>query len=80
MKKQLFSTAVCLERQICYYLLSEDDRYGVGVEYREESAHLPGLTGAISCVEALLQAMTRGCVTPVTAQDVAEDWLQSGNH
>ena len=80
MERELFGTAVCLGQQIRYYLLTEGSHYGAGVEYCGERVLLTGLTPVRAQAESLLEAMAGGCVTPVTAGDVAEDWLKSGNH
>jgi len=79
MRKYLFAMAECREEPVRYYLLSEREGYGIGVEYKEEVVLLRGLDRALSGVEDLLRAMVRGCVTPTTARDVAEDWLLAGN-
>lgn len=63
-----------------YYILSGDTLegsavFGAAVEYGEEQLCLPALTNVRGKVERLLAAMARGTVTPVSAKDVAEDWL-----
>ena len=75
MKRELFARAICLQMPVSYYLLSELGSYGVGVEYRGEKVQLRRLSRRRSSVEALLEAMRQGCVTPVTARDVTEDWF-----
>ena len=78
MERKLFATACCLDAQIRYYLLAEAERYGVGLEYRGEEIALSGLTTIRHQAEGLLEAMARGRVTPVTACDIAEDWIRAG--
>lgn len=79
MKKERFGAAECCGEPVYYYLLSTGDSYGIGVEYRGEAVQIRGLGRKRSGVENLLAAMARGGVTPVTAGDVAEDWLLAGN-
>ena len=79
MKKERFGTAECCGEPVYYYLLSAGDSYGIGVEYRGEAVQLCSLGNVRASVEDLLAAMALGGVTPVTAGDVAEDWLLAGN-
>lgn len=51
--------------------------YGALVEKDGEQAVLPRLHVSADRVRDLLDRMVRGAVTPVTARDVAEDWLLS---
>ena len=80
MRKLLFGSARCQDRPVRYFLLSrtldnETEEYGAAVELGEERVELPGLTYSQREIQSLLDAMRRGIVTPVTARDVAEDWL-----
>ena len=52
-------------------------QYGVMVEKGEEQVVLPSLDCNQDRVRDLLAAMVRGVVTPVSAKDIAEDWLLS---
>ena len=60
---------------VCYELLEEEGQYGIRVSCDAEAAEIPDLAGEKEAVTELLEAMCRGFVTPVTARDVAEDWL-----
>ena len=75
MKREFYGEAVCLGKRIRYDLLTESGRYGVCVEYGGERVILSGLTAERGQAENLLRIMVRGAVTPVTARDVAEDFL-----
>lgn len=81
MRSYLVGEAKCLERTVEYYLLAESmeetggEVYGVGVKFDGESEEIPGITISQRRVQALLEALIQGGVTPVTARDVVEDWL-----
>lgn len=49
--------------------------YGVLVEKDGEETAMPSLDSSRERVALLLDRMVRGVVTPVSARDVAEDWL-----
>ena len=50
--------------------------YGVGVRSTEgEEAFVDRVTVSYDRISALLELLTRNEVTPVTLQDVVEDWL-----
>lgn len=49
--------------------------YGVAVEKGGEETSLLALDSSLERVQDLLDRMVRGAVTPVSARDVAEDWL-----
>ena len=72
--------AECGGFPIHYYLLVETmenglESYGILVEYRSQQVELPALTVFRWKAEALAELLRQGGVTPVAAQDVAEDWL-----
>ena len=80
MRKLPMGAAECGGFPIRYYLLVETlendlETYGVLVEYRAQTAAVPAVTVCRQRAEALVEWMRRGQVTPVTARDVAEDWL-----
>ena len=80
MRKFFFDSAALGERTVEYSLVTETpdaDRgeYGVLVESGGEAALIPALSVSRFRVQELLGLMSRGLVTPVTAWDVAEDWL-----
>ena len=61
--------------RVCYELLEEAGRYGLRVSCGTVSEEIPDLTTDKNALLQLLNAMHRGFVTPVTARDIAEDWL-----
>ena len=75
--------ALCRRGVIRYELLSEHQSgrcaYGVRVCFRNQRSELRALTVSRQKALLLLRAMRRGRVTPVTAPDVAEDWIAAGN-
>ena len=80
MRILLFSTAQCGGRQIRYSYLIEElaleiETYGIEVELEGERVRLPNLTSSQRRITELLDRMARCAVTPVSARDVAEDWL-----
>ncbi|MBR1689491.1 MAG: hypothetical protein IJ713_01795 [Oscillibacter sp.] len=82
MRKLWVGSALCRGRLVHYYLLvkapaGEREEYGVLVVLGTERALLPDLSASRRKVRSLLAAMRRGRVTPVTAADIAEDWLLS---
>lgn len=82
MKHLFFGSADCGNTPVKYFLLvgtreQDLEEYGVLVERGEEKAEIPGLTFSQRRIQELLDRMCRGVVTPVTARDVAEDWLLS---
>ena len=58
-----------------YELLAGEDGYGIRVEGNGEDAVMSALSIDGEAVFSLLEAIMRGFVTPVTARDIAEDWL-----
>ena len=68
-------TAARQGMRVCYELLEEDGRYGLRVSCGADSEEIPDLTLEKELLLQLLHAMHRGFVTPVTAVDIAEDWL-----
>ena len=80
MQKNLVGTALCKKQVIRYYLLAEllegeTESYGVSIEYRGEEMPVHAVTCVPKRMEALVELLQRGCVTPVTARDVIEDWI-----
>lgn len=61
--------------RVRYELMEEGERYGLRVSCGAESEEIPDLTTDKNALLQLLNAMYRGFVTPVTARDIAEDWL-----
>lgn len=81
-RKIWFGEAECRGNTVRYYLLAEEwkelgESYGLQVRYGEESAMIPDITISQRHIERLLQALVRGGVTPVTAREVVDDWLNS---
>ena len=82
MKQFFFDSATLGNRTARYFLISETSgadkgEYGVLVELDGEQALIPALSFSRRGVLELLGRMCRGVVTPVTARDVAEDWLSA---
>ena len=93
MERQFYGSALCGETDVMYYLLSEEPgvtapeygvpedwtggEYSVLVEKGGERTAIPALDTSRERVRELLDRMVRGAVTPVSARDVAEDWLAS---
>lgn len=79
MRTYLAGQADCCGLLVHYYLLEEtcgaERSYGLRVEYGGDLIELRDLTPSAGRAGALLEAMRRGGVTPVTARDVVEDWL-----
>lgn len=75
MEARFFAQAVCLGKPICYDLLCEEASYGVAVRYNGEEVRIPNISTHPEVVHCLLEQMTAGAVTPVTAKDIVEDWL-----
>lgn len=81
--KQFFFDSAALGTQTVRYSLiagttdADKGEYGVLVELDGEQALIPALSVSRSGVLELLGRMCRGLVTPVTARDVAEDWLSA---
>ena len=81
MKTCFVGSSECLDQTIRYSLLSastEDgaEQYGVLVEYRDEQTAIPDITTSREDAENLLSLLVQGSVTPVSVQDVVDDWLQ----
>ena len=45
------------------------------MEVGREKTVIPRITPSQVAVLALAERLIRGCVTPVTARDIVEDWL-----
>ena len=79
MRRIFVGNAVCGQKLIRYYLLEYDTAgracYGIQVEVGREKTVIPRITPSQVAVLALAEWLIRGCVTPVTARDVVEDWL-----
>ena len=63
--------------RLCMSILDDgfDDLDGIQVEVGREKTVIPRITPSQVAVLALAERLIRGCVTPVTARDVVEDWL-----
>ena len=73
-------TGCCCGETVKYYLLEDAagsiaEQYGISLECGKEQATLPGITVSQSRILSLLDTLISGSVTPVTLQDVVEDWL-----
>ena len=80
MRKFFFDSAALGENTVKYSLVTgtpdaDKGEYGILVESGGEAALIPALSVSRFRVQELLGVMSRGLVTPVTAWDVAEDWL-----
>ena len=79
MRRIFVGDAVCGQKLIRYYLFEYDTAgracYGIQVEVGREKTVIPRITPSQVAVLALAERLIRGCVTPVTARDVVEDWL-----
>ena len=77
MRKFFFDSAALGEHTVEYSLVTCADRgeYGILVESGGEQALIPAISVSRFRVQELLGMMCRGLVTPITAWDVAEDWL-----
>lgn len=80
MRKILMGTSCCQGETVKYYLLEDTagsiaQQYGISLECGSEQASLPGITVSQSRILALLDTLMSGSVTPVSLQDVVEDWL-----
>ena len=58
-----------------YEVFSDGGDYGLRIVCGGDVVEIPALTTEKESLLALADAMARGFVTPVTARDVAEDWL-----
>ena len=80
MEVGFFGRAACLGQPVDYYLLRQEGErptYGVQVVYGEERSVIPNISLHAEAVCELLDKMAQGVVTPVTALDVVEDWLEA---
>ena len=79
MRKIWFGQSECCEASVCYYLVVEEtagvERYGVQVCYGDEAETVPDITSSQRQIQALLDTLVRGGVTPTAVRDVVEDWL-----
>ena len=80
MKTCFVGSAECLDQPIRYSLtvsLAEDEKeqYGVLVEYQDEQCSVPAITASKEATLSLIELMIRGAVTPVSVQEIVEDWL-----
>lgn len=80
MRRRLIATAQCRGRPVRYYLLADGVRdgkrmYGILVERGGDQELIPEIAPSRWRVQALLERLARGRVTPVTVRDAVEDWL-----
>lgn len=79
MRRIRFDQAECRGTAVVYYLVAEEtaevERYGLQVCCGEETETVSDITASRRAIQSLLEAMARGAVTPVTAREVVEDWL-----
>ena len=80
MRKFLFDSATLGEGTVEYSLVTgtpdaDKGEYGILVESGAEQTLIPAISVSRFRALELLGMMCRGLVTPVTAWDVAEDWL-----
>lgn len=80
MRKVRFGQSECCGTAVRYYLVVEDweemgENYGFQIRYAGETATVPRITSSQRYIQSLLGALVRGCVTPATAREVVEDWL-----
>lgn len=80
LRRILMGTGCCCGETVKYYLLEDAagsiaEQYGISLECGKEQATLPGITVSQSRILSLLDTLISGSVTPVTLQDVVEDWL-----
>ncbi len=80
MRKVCFGQSECRGTAVRYYLLVEDwkgmgENYGFQIKYGRETVTVPRITSSQRRIQTLLGVLVRGCVTPVTAREVVEDWL-----
>jgi hypothetical protein len=87
MQTELFKSAVVPIGEgieVKYSVVSEEaapdralgcEMYGVQIEMGEETAVRPNLTASLLSVSALIDRMASGGVTPVSLNEVVDDWL-----
>lgn len=82
MRKISFGRAECCGAAVFYYLVVEEtagiERYGLQVRWGDETETVPDITSSQRQIQALLEAVARGGVTPVAVREVVEDWLNGG--
>ena len=57
------------------HLQNERPSYSILVELAKDHTFLPDVTSSYEAAEILFETFVCGCVTPVTARDVVDDWL-----
>ena len=80
MRKDLFGQSECRGEAVCYYLLAEEheglgESYGLQVRCGEETEMIPDITSSQRHIQMLLEVLMAGSVTPATAREVIDDWL-----
>lgn len=82
MRKISFGQSECCGAVVFYYLMVEEEagieRYGLQVRRESETETVPDITSSQRQIQALLEVMARGCVTPVAVREIVEDWLNGG--
>lgn len=79
MRKIWFGQSECCGTAVRYYLVAEEaagmERYGLQICYGDETETVADITTSQRRIQSLLESLMRGGVTPATARDVIEDWL-----
>ena len=78
-RKIWFGQSECRGAAVRDYLVAEElagvERYGIQVCYGDETETVADITSSQRQIQSLLDALTRGGVTPAAVRDVVEDWL-----
>ncbi len=78
-RKIWFGQSECCGAAVCYYLVAEEtaevERYGLQVSCGNETETVADITSSQRQIQALLDTLVRGGVTPTAVRDVVEDWL-----
>ena len=79
MRKIWFGQSECCGAAVRYYLMAEEvagiERYGLQIRYGDETETVPDITTSQRRIQSLLEILMQGGVTPATAREVVEDWL-----
>lgn len=78
-RKIWFGQSECCGTAVRYYLMAEEaagiERYGLQIRYGDETETVPDITTSQRRIQSLLEILMQGGVTPATAREVVEDWL-----